>query len=61
MLPARSTTGASTRSSYSVDFAVIETGLEVGETVVTDGQFRLVPGSRVDMRTAPAAGEKNGG
>jgi multidrug efflux system membrane fusion protein len=43
------------------DETVIETGLEVGETVVTDGQFRLVPGSRVEVRSAPAAAEKSGG
>jgi multidrug efflux system membrane fusion protein len=29
--------------------AVIATGLSAGETVVTDGQFRLVPGSRVKV------------
>jgi multidrug efflux system membrane fusion protein len=29
--------------------AVIATGLAAGETVVTDGQFRLVPGSRVKV------------
>ena len=29
--------------------AVIGTGLTAGETVVTDGQFRLVPGSRVKV------------
>src|SRR5512138_630718 len=31
--------------------AVIKSGLKVGETVVTDGQLRLVPGSKVDVRT----------
>ena len=38
--------------------AVIEQGLQAGETVVTDGQLRLVPGARVDIKnnlSAPAA------
>jgi membrane fusion protein, multidrug efflux system len=30
--------------------AVIDRGLEVGETVVTDGQARLVPGSKVQVK-----------
>ena len=30
--------------------AVIQSGLKVGETVVTDGQLRLVPGAKVDVR-----------
>ncbi|HYE89505.1 MAG TPA: efflux transporter periplasmic adaptor subunit, partial [Terriglobales bacterium] len=29
---------------------VIEQGLKPGERVVTDGQLRLLPGSRVDVR-----------
>jgi membrane fusion protein, multidrug efflux system len=37
--------------------AVVEQGLAPGERVVTDGQLRLVPGSKVDLKTpAPAAG-----
>jgi membrane fusion protein, multidrug efflux system len=32
--------------------AVIEQGLQEGETVVIDGQLRLVPGSRVDIKNA---------
>ena len=36
--------------------AVIEKGLNAGETVVTDGQLRLVPGSRISDKTA--VGEK---
>ncbi|MDE3128170.1 MAG: efflux RND transporter periplasmic adaptor subunit, partial [Gemmatimonadota bacterium] len=36
------------------DLTVIDSGLVAGETVVTDGQSRLVPGSKVDAR--PAAG-----
>ncbi len=35
---------------------VIESGLSSGETVVTDGQLRLVPGARIISRNAPAAG-----
>jgi multidrug efflux system membrane fusion protein len=34
---------------------VITSGLQVGERVVTDGQLRLVPGARVDVKPAPAA------
>ncbi|MCU0233162.1 MAG: efflux RND transporter periplasmic adaptor subunit [Thermoanaerobaculales bacterium] len=33
--------------------AVIDRGLSAGETVVTDGQLRLVPGSVVDVKGAP--------
>jgi multidrug efflux system membrane fusion protein len=45
---------------------VITSGLQVGERVVTDGQLRLVPGGRVDVKpAAPAgpapAGTKTGG
>jgi len=32
------------------DVAVVSRGLEPGETVVTDGQFRLSPGARVQVR-----------
>jgi len=32
--------------------AVIDSGLTSGETVVTDGQLRLVPGSTVEIKTA---------
>jgi len=32
--------------------AVVEQGLAPGERVVTDGQLRLVPGSKVDLKTA---------
>src|ERR1043166_3295136 len=34
----------------SGDRSVIASGLQPGETVVTDGQLRLVPGSRVDRK-----------
>jgi multidrug efflux system membrane fusion protein len=37
---------------------VITSGLAPGERVVTDGQLRLVPGARVDVK--PAAGPKAG-
>ena len=36
--------------------SIIEKGLKEGETVVTDGQLRLVPGSRISDKTA--VGEK---
>jgi multidrug efflux system membrane fusion protein len=36
--------------------AVIAHGLSGGETVVTDGQLRLVPGAKVEPQTAEAAG-----
>jgi multidrug efflux system membrane fusion protein len=39
---------------------VVEKGLSAGETVVTDGQLRLLPGSKVEIKTgatkSPAAG-----
>lgn len=35
--------------------AVVEQGLAPGERVVTDGQLRLVPGSKVDPKTSPPA------
>jgi len=37
------------------DSAVIESGLKAGETVVTDGQLRLVPGARVEIKNAHEA------
>jgi multidrug efflux system membrane fusion protein len=38
-------------SSRSVGgLAVIDKGLEVGETVVTDGQVRLVPGAKIQIK-----------
>jgi multidrug efflux system membrane fusion protein len=30
---------------------VVETGIKAGETVVTDGQLRLVPGVKVDIKS----------
>jgi multidrug efflux system membrane fusion protein len=38
--------------------AVIDGGLTAGETVVTDGQLRLVPGARVEITTGLGPGEK---
>jgi len=35
----------------AADLAVIESGLREGERVVTDGQMRLVPGARVEVKT----------
>jgi multidrug efflux system membrane fusion protein len=39
---------------------VIASGLAAGERVVTDGQLRLVPGARVDVKPAAAAGRGAG-
>jgi multidrug efflux system membrane fusion protein len=39
----------------SGDQSVIKTGLQPGETVVTDGQLRLVPGVRVSIKKPEAA------
>jgi multidrug efflux system membrane fusion protein len=33
--------------------SVIAKGIEPGETVVTDGQLRLIPGIKVQIKTAP--------
>lgn len=33
--------------------SIIERGLQVGEKVVTDGQLRLVPGSKVEVKNPP--------
>jgi multidrug efflux system membrane fusion protein len=33
---------------------VIKEGVKAGETVVTDGQLRLVPGSRINIKEARA-------
>jgi multidrug efflux pump subunit AcrA (membrane-fusion protein) len=44
--------------------AVIQTGLQAGDTVVTDGQLSLKPGSKVRMRTGkggPGGGAGAGG
>jgi membrane fusion protein, multidrug efflux system len=43
------------------DETVIERGVEPGDTVVTEGTLRLVPGARVSVRTrgGPAGGRGN--
>jgi multidrug efflux system membrane fusion protein len=50
----------------SGDFSLIGSGLKAGETVVTDGQLRLLPGMKVEARQlsgepvkAPAAAAKS--
>lgn len=35
--------------------AVLDEGVRAGETVVTDGQLRLVPGARVEVKGGPGA------
>ena len=32
---------------------IVKDGLKAGETVITDGQLRLVPGSRISVKTEP--------
>jgi multidrug efflux system membrane fusion protein len=34
------------------DMAVITSGLEPGQKVVTDGQLRIIPGGKVDVKSA---------
>jgi membrane fusion protein, multidrug efflux system len=36
--------------------AVVESGLAAGETIVTDGQIRLLQGSKVELKSSGAAG-----
>jgi membrane fusion protein, multidrug efflux system len=38
------------------DESVIEKGVNAGENVVTDGQVRLIPGSKVEVKQEPASG-----
>jgi membrane fusion protein, multidrug efflux system len=40
---------------------VVETGLQPGETVVTEGQLRLAPGSRIVVRDGRGGGGRRGG
>jgi multidrug efflux system membrane fusion protein len=40
---------------------VVTQGLQGGEQVVTDGQLRLVPGARVELKPAPGAPSPGGG
>jgi membrane fusion protein, multidrug efflux system len=48
---------------HVADDVVVEKGLTVGETVVTEGQLRLEPGSRVttDLNAMPGGGRGRGG
>jgi multidrug efflux system membrane fusion protein len=39
--------------------AVVKEGLAPGEQVVTDGQLRLVPGARVQIKQEPVAKDKS--
>ena len=43
-------------SRTSDNESIIKEGLKPGETVVTDGQLRLVAGSRISVKTPAAAG-----
>ncbi len=36
---------------------IVKTGIRPGEKVVTDGQFRLIPGAKVEIKKGLAAGE----
>jgi membrane fusion protein, multidrug efflux system len=40
------------------DDSIIRTGLKPGETIVTDGQLRLVPGSRVSVKAGRGNSDK---
>jgi hypothetical protein len=42
-------------------FAVLVDPLEPGTIVVTDGQLRVTPGAKVDVRTASGAEDTSGG
>ncbi len=37
--------------------SIVAAGLQPGETIVTDGQLRLVPGSRVSIKKGPEGGQ----
>jgi multidrug efflux system membrane fusion protein len=39
----------------AVENATVVEGVRPGETVVTDGQLRLVPGARVQIKSAPGS------
>jgi len=38
---------------------VVQTGLKAGETVVTDGQLRLAPGVKVNIKSPEDAGSSS--
>jgi len=35
------------------NFTMVESGLQLGEDVVVDGQYKLQPGARVEMTSVP--------
>ena len=39
-------------------WTLIDSGVAAGEKVVTDGQLRLVPGAKVEIKNAKQEGEK---
>lgn len=47
------------RMTYRGD-SIIDTGLQPGEQVVTDGQFQLLPGSKVEFKTGRPDGAATG-
>ncbi len=49
---------AITVERQTADSAVIKEGLKPGETVVTDGQLRLVPGSKVSIKSGPGGAKE---
>jgi multidrug efflux system membrane fusion protein len=44
-----------------VDQDMVVDGLELGETVVTEGQLRLAPGSKVSIKDGSGGGGRGGG
>jgi membrane fusion protein, multidrug efflux system len=50
-----------TAAQRVADDVVVQKGLEVGETVVTEGQLRLEPGSRVTTDLSPRGGAPGAG
>jgi len=51
--PDRTVEGRRVLTSRSIGgSAVIDKGLQAGETVVIDGQLRLVPGAKVDIKNS---------
>jgi multidrug efflux system membrane fusion protein len=49
-----------TTSARLGDETVIDKGVNVGDTVVTEGTLRLIPGARVAVRERPAGGGRGG-
>jgi multidrug efflux system membrane fusion protein len=39
------------------DETVVAKGLQPGEMVITDGQLRLVPGSRIEIKSPPSGSQ----